>query len=33
MTLLALTTGMRSCDIIDLEFGDIDWRSMTITTT
>lgn len=33
MTLLALTTGMRSCDIIDLELGDIDWRSMTITTT
>ena len=33
ITLLALTTGMRSCDIVDLELGDIDWRSATITTT
>lgn len=31
ITLLALTTGMRSCDIIKLEIGNIDWHSMTAT--
>lgn len=31
ITLLALLTGLRSCDIIDLRLGDIDWRSQTIS--
>lgn len=31
ITLLALTTGMRACDIIGLKLGDIDWRSSSIT--
>ena len=30
ITLLALTTGMRACDIVALKIGDIDWRHMTI---
>ena len=30
ITLLALTTGLRSCDIIGLRLGDIDWRGQTI---
>lgn len=29
ITLLALTTGLRACDIIGLRLGDIDWRSRT----
>lgn len=32
ITLLALTTGMRACDIIGLQVTSIDWRSSTITT-
>lgn len=31
LTLLALTTGLRACDIIDLRLTDIDWRSQTIS--
>lgn len=31
ITLLALTTGMRSCDIINLRLCDIDWRSKCIS--
>lgn len=31
ITLLALTTGLRACDIIDLRLGDIDWRAGTIS--
>jgi integrase len=27
ITLLALTTGLRACDIINLHLGDIDWRA------
>lgn len=30
ITLLALTTGLRACDIIDLRLADIDWRTQTI---
>ena len=30
ITLLALTTGLRACDIVGLRLGDIDWRSQTI---
>jgi integrase len=30
MTLLALTTGLRACDIIALRIADIDWRGQTI---
>jgi integrase len=30
MTLLALTTGLRACDIIGLRLADIDWRGQTI---
>jgi integrase len=33
IVLLALTTGMRACDIIDLRLGNIDWRTMTIYIT
>ena len=29
ITLLALTTGLRACDIIGLHLSDIDWRSRT----
>ena len=29
ITLLALTTGMRACDIVNLRVGDIDWRERT----
>ena len=31
-TLLALTTGLRSCDIAGLELASIDWRNMTVAT-
>ena len=31
ITLLALMTGLRACDIIDLRLGDIDWRAGTIS--
>jgi site-specific recombinase XerD len=31
VTLLALTTGLRACDIIALRLADIDWRGATIT--
>ena len=30
LTLLALTTGLRACDIIALKLADIDWRGQTI---
>lgn len=30
ITLLALMTGLRACDIIGLRLGDIDWRTRTI---
>jgi integrase len=30
ITLLALTTGLRACDIVGLRLGDIDWRGSTI---
>ena len=30
ITLLALTTGLRACDIVGLRLGDIDWRAQTI---
>jgi integrase len=30
ITLLALSTGLRACDIIGLRLGDIDWRGRTI---
>jgi len=30
ITLLALTTGLRACDIVGLRLTDIDWRGMTI---
>lgn len=30
ITLLALVTGLRACDIIGLRLGDIDWRSRTV---
>jgi site-specific recombinase XerD len=30
MTLLALTTGLRACDIVALRMADIDWRGLTI---
>lgn len=29
ITLLALTTGLRACDIVNLRLGDIDWREQT----
>lgn len=29
ITLLALTTGLRACDIVKLRLGDIDWRGRT----
>ena len=29
ITLLALTTGLRACDIVNLRLGDIDWRGRT----
>ena len=31
ITLLALTTGMRACDIINLKIGDVDWRASSAT--
>jgi integrase len=31
ITLLALTTGLRACDIVGLRLGDIDWRGSTIS--
>ena len=31
VTLLALTTGLRACDIVAMQLGDIDWRAMTLT--
>lgn len=31
ITLLALTTGLRACDIIGLRIGDIDWRAGAIS--
>lgn len=31
ITLLALSTGLRACDIIELRLGDIDWRGQTIS--
>ena len=30
ITLLALATGLRACDIVELRMGDIDWRGQTI---
>ena len=30
ITLLALTTGLRACDIVGMRMGDIDWRRRTI---
>lgn len=30
ITLLALTTGLRACDIVALRLGDVDWRGQTI---
>lgn len=30
VTLLALTTGLRACDLIELHLADIDWRGATI---
>jgi integrase len=30
ITLLALSTGLRACDIVGLRLGDIDWRAGTI---
>lgn len=29
ITLLALTTGLRACDIVNLRLGDVDWRART----
>ena len=29
ITVLALTTGLRACDIVNLRLGDIDWRART----
>ena len=31
ITLLALTTGLRACDIVGLRLGDIDWRAGTLS--
>jgi integrase len=31
ITLLALSTGLRACDIVDLRLSDIDWRGQTIS--
>jgi integrase len=30
ITLLALSTGLRACDIVALRLGDVDWRGHTI---
>lgn len=30
ITLLALTVGVRACDIVNLRLGDIDWRARTV---
>src|SRR5260370_1159455 len=32
ITLLAVTTGLRACDIIALRLADVDWRGSTIGT-
>ena len=29
ITLLALTTGLRACDIVNLRLADVDWRART----
>lgn len=31
ITLLALSTGLRSCDIVDLRLSNVDWRGQTIS--
>lgn len=31
ITLLALTTGLRACDIVALQLADVNWHSMTLT--
>lgn len=31
ITLLALSTGLRACDIVELRLGDIDWRGRTVS--
>lgn len=31
ITLLALSTGLRSCDIVELRLSDVDWRGQTIS--
>jgi integrase len=31
ITLLALSTGLRACDIVDLRLSDVDWRGQTIS--
>ena len=31
ITLLALTTGLRACDIVNLRLGDVDWRGRTVS--
>ncbi len=33
ITLLALTTGLRACDLVALRLGDIDWRAGTLGIT
>ena len=30
ITLLALVTGLRACDLVALQLNDIDWRTLTI---
>ena len=30
ITLLALSTGLRACDIVGLRLGDVDWRGQTV---
>lgn len=30
ITLIAMTTGLRACDIVGLRFGEVDWRTRTI---
>lgn len=30
ITLLALTTGLRACDIVNLRLADVDWRTQTL---
>ena len=31
ITLLAVSTGLRACDIVDLRLSDVDWRGRTIS--